>query len=166
MIAITFRDFFLEKYDEPDDGFSIYVLRDGKTVLYVGMTNVSVYTRWFGYGGHMRVVPSKKGTSFPISGGGTVGDKIEINYPESADWTIELWTTNECIEFLSKLEDVSFLRSVKARETEYTEGMMIKHLKPLYNSMLSSGGSDLPRTEKERMEEEKMKKAYREIFDK
>lgn len=163
MIAITFRDFYNERYNEPDDGYSIYVIKDGETALYVGMSRVSVYGRWFGFGGHM--MHGKGG--YPVAVSDTISQRIETNYPESADWIIELWTVSDCIEFLSLYQDVALLHRMKQRQTENVEAAMIKQLKPLYNAKLSgSNGYHLPRTEKERVEFKEMTDAYNKIFNK
>src|SRR5690349_18734117 len=163
MIALTFRDFYNEKFERKP--YSLYLVRDGDVVLYIGISSDYLWNRWFGGGfSHMRLVPTGKGKSVPMSNGSTIANKIEVNYPESAYWTIELWINDDCIEHLSKFEDVSFLIACKPRKTEEIEASMIHHFKPLYNGTHNRGGSDLTPTKKERAQKEEDRKAYGKIF--
>ena len=52
MIELRFEEFHEQDYE--DRGYCLYVMKNGLgTVLYVGISTVSVWYRWFGWGGHM-----------------------------------------------------------------------------------------------------------------
>ena len=52
MIELRFEDFHEQKYGKK--AFRLYVVKNGfGDVLYVGISAVNVWKRWFGWGGHM-----------------------------------------------------------------------------------------------------------------
>lgn len=47
MIEISFWDFHERKYDEKD--YCLYVMKNGfGGILYIGITEVDIWSRWFG----------------------------------------------------------------------------------------------------------------------
>ncbi len=95
MIEISFWDFHEQKYEEKD--YCLYVMKNGLgDVLYIGISVVGVWGRWFGWGGHMiwdgniilgeSVIGKKNNTTFPILCNGTFNYglfKIASNFLES-----------------------------------------------------------------------------------
>jgi hypothetical protein len=75
VIELRFEDFHEQNYE--DKGFCLYVLKNGLgDVLYVGISAVDVWSRWFGWGGHM-LWDGKV-----IYGESSIGIKIENHLPE------------------------------------------------------------------------------------
>jgi hypothetical protein len=95
MIELTFWNFHEQKYDEKNYG--LYVMKNGfGGVLYVGISTVDIWSRWFAWGGHMTW------NGNVIYGESTVGEKIEKHIPDSLSWKIQLWTLEDCFEFCEK----------------------------------------------------------------
>jgi hypothetical protein len=159
VIAITFYDFYHRNYKKGN--FSLYVLRDGKTVLYVGISKVDIWDRWFGnLTPHMEVFKTEKHQVF--RGNTRAGRSVAENYPESIKWTVELWTVDDCKEYLLSFGvDKTYLSDLLSVERE-----MIRQRKPLYNVQNSVGGSDMPRTKKEKELFRKQAEIYNSIFNK
>ncbi len=58
MIELTFWNFHEQKYDEKNYG--LYVMKNGfGGVLYVGISTVDIWSRWFAWSGHMTWVRNK-----------------------------------------------------------------------------------------------------------
>ena len=134
-------------------------------VLYVGISTVDVWSRWFSSVGHM----PWSGTM--LYGTSTIGEKIVNHLPDSWDWKMQLWTLEDCLEFCEhaptdpkiKMAIVGYsetLREVEAR--------MIKKLSPALNRHLNlTPGRDIaPKSEKELKWERYVDQAYDEIFNK
>ena len=52
MIEIDFESFHNQDYAE--EGYSLYVIKNGLgNVLYVGISHLSIWERWFGWNGHI-----------------------------------------------------------------------------------------------------------------
>ena len=52
MIELHFADFHDQNYE--DNGFCLYVTKNGlDDILYIGISTVDVWVRWFGWGGHV-----------------------------------------------------------------------------------------------------------------
>ncbi len=52
MIEMTFREFHQHRYR--DENYQLYVMKNGSgDVLYVGISTMNIWNRWFGWGGHM-----------------------------------------------------------------------------------------------------------------
>ena len=157
MISITFRDFYKQNYRD-DFKYSLYLVRDAETILYIGIARAGIWSRWFSQrSSHMAFYKN-----IPVSYGDSreIGRKIELNYPESLEWVIELWTEKDCHKFLSKQGKRYYKDLLNA------ERCMIEHFKPLYNIQHNIGGSTIPRTDKEKEDFRRIGEAYNEIFNK
>lgn len=156
MIEISFWDFHEQKYEEKD--YCLYVMKNGLgDVLYIGISDVGVWGRWFGWGGHMMWDGNI------IYGQSSIGTKIENHLPDSLNWNIQLWTLQDCIEFLG-----DFISSHVQHTIQDIEPLMIKKLSPALNRTYNykPGKDTTPKSEKEIALEKRIDKAYDEIFNK
>lgn len=156
MIEISFLDFHKQNYIDKD--YRLYVMKNGLgDILYIGISNQSIWGRWFGWGGHMMW------DGHVIYGESSIGEKIEYHLPDSLHWNIQLWSLQDCIEFLEELI---------APHVEHTiqdiEPLMIKKLSPALNRTYNytPGKDTTPKSEKEIALEKRVDKAYDEIFNK
>jgi hypothetical protein len=117
MYTLQFKE-FLNPDKFPHDNITLYILRDGKKVLYVGISKANVWNRWFGSFGRMHK---------NIYGEWITSDSISIhivgNMPKSLDFEIDLWTLDESIIFLGS----------KSGDLESVENEMIVALLPQFN---------------------------------
>lgn len=156
MIELNFIQFHEQQYHE--DGYELYVLINGLgNVLYIGISSVDIWERWFGWGGHMmwdREV---------IYGESPIGVKIENHLPDSLMWKIQLWTLKDCLKFCKS--------ELPGNDTEITikdmEPIMIRKLSPALNGThnMTPGKDTTPKSRKEREMEQKADIAYDEIFN-
>lgn len=157
MIELTLSDFHEQNYED-NEGYCLYVVRNNlDDVLYVGVSDVDVWGRWFGWGGHMMW------DGGVIYGESVVGTKIENNLPDSLSWKIQLWTLKDCIDFLGKSIPPHNARTVKS-----IEPLMIRRLSPALNVTYNynPGKDTTPKSEKEMTLEKRADQAYDEIFNK
>lgn len=157
MIELRFEDFHEQNYE--DKGFCLYVLKNGLgDVLYVGISAVDVWSRWFGWGGHM-LWDGKV-----IYGESSIGIKIENHLPESLNWKIQLWTLKDCIE-VCRTELSYEISKVTIHDIE---PIIIRKLSPALNATynLNPGKDTTPKSQKEIELERKADELYREIFNK
>jgi hypothetical protein len=103
MISMTFREFYdigddvLERYDDEP---TIYVVRDGRDILYVGKSTVGIYNRWFDErGSHMYYWGTRSDQDI-FGGRSFIGREIASKLPNSYEWYFDLWTTEEALNFL------------------------------------------------------------------
>jgi hypothetical protein len=157
MIELGLEDFHEHNYE--DAGFCLYVMKNGlDEVLYIGISTVDVWDRWFGWGGHMTW------DGKVIYGESPIAVRIENHLPESLHWKIQLWTLKDCIEFCSK--------ELPEHTTEITihniEPIMIRKLSPVLNATynLNPREDATFKSKKEVDRQEFLDKAYREIFNK
>lgn len=163
MISLTFRDFYDCRYE--DGEYDLYVLRDKDAVLYVGISRENVHDRWFGGGfSHMNTVAW---SDYPVSSTDLIGERVYINYPESLEWTMELWSVNDCVEYIG--ENTGVPKGVLSKNLSVIESEMIRILTPLYNRTMNRKRNLEPRTraEKERhdLREKKLDSIYDSIFN-
>jgi hypothetical protein len=157
MIELRFDDFHKQNYE--DKGYRLYVIKNELgDVLYIGISTVDVWKRWFGWGGHMTWDRNV------IFGESPIGIKIENHLPDSLSWTIQLWTLEDCIHFCGN-ELPSIVSETGIREIE---PIMIRKLSPALNHTynLTNGKDTTPINEKEKQLLKKADDAYRDIFDK
>ena len=157
MIELRFEDFHEQKYGEK--AFRLYVVKNGfGDVLYVGISAVNVWKRWFGWGGHMTWDGNV------IYGESAVGVKIENHLPDSLDWMIQLWTLDDCIKFC--VQELS--GSASEITIKDVEPIMVRKLSPALNRTynLTAGKDSTPMSQKEMDLAKKTDAAYRDIFDK
>ncbi len=156
MIELALYDFHKQNYE--DNGYCLYVVKNGlDDILYIGISDVDVWGRWFGWGGHMMWDGNV------IYGESAVGTKIENNLPDSLSWKIQLWTLNDCVDFLGKAIPPHNARTVKS-----IEPLMIRRLSPALNATYNYNPrkDTTPKSEKEMTLEKRADQAYDEIFNK
>jgi hypothetical protein len=136
MISMDFKTFLernfksFEVYDDGyDEGYDyeLYVVKNSVNILYIGISQVGIWGRWFGHFGRMQ--RSYDGLWNPTD---SVSQEIVENLPASLDWTIELWTVKDLSLFF---EDNNPLRLSNPRAIKYYEPRMIQKLKPTLNSI-------------------------------
>ena len=157
MIEVSFDDFHKQNYE--DNGFCLYVIKNGlDDILYIGISTLNIWKRWFGWGGHMTWDGNV------IFGESYIGTKIENHLPDSLNWVIQLWTLSDCIKFCST-ELSGTISEITIHEIE---PIMIQKLSPALNRIynLTPGKDATPKSRKEEELERKIKTAYRDIFDK
>jgi hypothetical protein len=150
MKRLTLTDFYAGNFT--DRGYSLYIVKDadGK-VMYIGISAVSIWSRWFGGGtSHMGV-----GSHGEVYGKSTIGEVIERRFPDSWNWMIELWTVQDCRKFLDRELAGQNVSAMTIRELE---PYMIEKLAPLYN-VLHNG-----ETHEDPLLTPKLDEAYRKIF--
>lgn len=157
MIELRFEDFHEHNYE--DKAFCLYVMKNGLSdILYVGISTIDVWERWFSWGGHMTW------DGKVIYGESPIAIKIENHLPDSLHWKIQLWTLKDCLAFCR--------RELPEDTAEITihdmEPIMIRKLSPALNATynLNPGEDTTPKSKKEAEREALMDKLYKEIFDK
>jgi hypothetical protein len=159
MIEISFKDFYEYKYQDPvDNFFELYVMKNGfDDVLYIGISNQNIWNRWFGWNGHITF------SNKFIGGESSVGRKIVDHLPDSWDWRIQLWTLEDCASFCKDI-----LPSASNYPIQFLELLMIKKLSPVLNNNynLNPGIDHMPKSEKEKIREAELDKAYKDVFEK
>ena len=150
MKKLKFFEFYQGEFE--DIGYELYFLRDNDDeAMYIGISRISVWHRWFGgAGSHMSVGENKN----EIYGTSYVGQVIERRFPNSWDWEIELWTREDCLKILEK--DLVG-RDYSNISIQTIEPLMITKFKPLYNVM-HGGYHEDPLTSK------RLDDAYRKLF--
>lgn len=157
MIEITFEQFHNQEYvdvqevDPPD--YQLYVVKNGLgEVLYVGISKVDIWERWFGgAAGHMQV--GSDGQPYGLS---RIGKVIERRLPAAWSWKIELWTEKDCRDFL--MRETNF-GDHNTGTIETLEPLMIQRMEPLYNVSHGGGQHEDPLISK------KLDDAHRKLFD-
>ena len=157
MIELSFLEFHEQQY--PAQPYCLYVVKNAsEDVLYVGISVINIWERWFGWGGHMMW------DGKVIYGESPIGAKIENHLPDSLSWKFQLWTLEDCLEFCRKELPSDF--------SEITihgiEPIMIRKLSPALNLTynLAPGKDTTPKSKKEKDLEEGTDTAYDEIFNK
>ena len=126
MVRLRFETFMSGEYDNKDEAHELYVLKNESRVLYVGISIWNLWDRWFG-GISSHLVRNYYGEWFGTS---DVGRAVIENMPASNDWIMELWTLQDCIDFLdSRFEGANH----SALTIKYIEPFMIRKLKPSFN---------------------------------
>lgn len=157
MIELRFENFYEQNYK--DEGFCLYVVKNGLgDILYVGISTADVWSRWFGWGGHMMW------DGKIIYGESPIGVKIENHLPDSLSWKIQLWTLTDCKEFCRR----ELPHDTSTVTIQEIEPLMIKKLSPALNATynLTPGKDTTPRSQKEKELEQKADAAYHDIFNK
>lgn len=118
------------EYDIENDvaiGCRLYLVRDGDVIFYVGQSG-SPLDRLQEHLGK-----ASRSYNHPSS----LGRLIIDNHPDSDDWTYELYTPEDCIQFMEK---VPFKCTVNKAEIA-----LIQHFSPALNVMLNNNPGNLPR---------------------
>lgn len=121
MITLTFEQFMKGDYDNRGEFHELYVLKGEGCVLYVGISTVGIWQRWFDYPNSHIALYGSKGMNYRSA----AGEAVVKCLPESLNWSIELWTQQDCLKFLDN-QDLHDLRSI--------EGWMIDRLRPALNT--------------------------------
>jgi hypothetical protein len=150
MKSLKISDFYTGLF--VDEGYELYLVKDIEGLLmYIGISRDSVWHRWFGGGpSHMDANPEGK-----VYGKSYFGEVIERRFPHSWNWTIELWTKEEC---LSVCKDNFSGRDPAKITIESIEPYMIAKLEPLYNVTHGGGHHEDPLTT------EKLDSLYKDLF--
>jgi len=150
MKIVMFSEFYKGEFD--DIGYELYFVRDSDSkAMYIGISRNSIWHRWFGGGAsHMDMNANQR-----LFGTSTIGQIIEKRFPASWDWTIELWTKEDCIKVLA--EEIEG-KNTDRINIESLEPFMINKFEPLYNVMHGGGKHEDPLTTR------KLDDAYRKLF--
>jgi hypothetical protein len=155
MVEIDFETFHNQDFVE--EGYDLYVMKNGfGDTLYVGISKQSIWTRWFGWNGHILWSEDL------IEGTTAVGRKIVDHLPDSLQWKIQLWTLEDCVTFCKDVLPTSSFSGI-----EFAEPYMIQKLSPILNGSYNlQPGRDTTPTSKREIEREKfLDEMYRKIFD-
>ncbi len=157
MIELSFKEFHDQNYEDKD--YCLYVMKNELgDVLYAGISIVDVWSRWFGWGGHM----TWDGNI--IYGESPIGAKIENNLPNSLNWNIQLWTLKDCLVFCRDELPIA----ASGITIHDVEPIMIQKLSPVLNATynLTPGKDTTSKSQKEKDLEKNADSAYRKIFNK
>jgi hypothetical protein len=155
MIEINFEIFRNQDYVE--EGYSLYAMKNGLgDVLYVGISHLSIWERWFGWSGHILWVDNV------IEGHSPVGEKIVDHLPNTLKWKIQLWTLEDCVAFCGAI-----LPTTRIPNIDFIEPYMIQKLSPILNGSynLRPGKDTTPKSKKEIEREKLLDEAYKKIFE-
>jgi hypothetical protein len=156
MIEIEFESFHNQDFVE--EGYALYVMKNGLgDALYVGISQQSIWTRWFAWNGHILW------SANAIEGNSAVGRKIVDHLPESLRWKIQLWTLEDCVAFCRDVLPSSNIPSI-----DFIEPYMIQKLSPILNGSYNlQPGKDTTLKSKTEIERQRvLDEMYRKIFDK
>jgi hypothetical protein len=150
MKTLLFSEFYKGNYDEV--GYELYLVRDTENnVMYVGISRDSVWHRWFD-GGTSHMDSDANGNLY---GKSYIGEVIERRFPTSWEWTIELWTKEDCLKICGERIKGRNLHSISI---ESLEPYMIHKFEPLYNIAHGGGRHEDP------LITNKLDKLYKDIF--
>jgi len=126
MIRLKFSDFMSGQYDDKDEYHQLYIVHDSNKILYIGKSEIGIWNRWF-TGNLCHIQNNIYGELFGTS---PAGSMICRNQPASLDWIIELWTIEDCIQFL---QNELIGKNVEQIRIGYFEHLMISKLQPSLN---------------------------------
>jgi len=143
MLTLTFAE-FAEGSKFPDDfgrNYRLYVVRKGKNILYVGISEDHIWNRWFGGGtSHMWFAQKYSGTLEGGSwqGNSRIGIEIQHNFPKSNKWLFDFWTLKEALDFMKtdyiyNEEYNAFIIGIHRLSIKDVEPEMINFLSPKFN---------------------------------
>jgi hypothetical protein len=148
MLKMTLKKFFESDIDEGNH--ELYILKQSRRVLYIGISERGVWNRWFGFRGP-HIGRNLWGEMFPNS---PAGRAVIENFPKSWKWQFELWTVEDCVKFLAIPHNDRFT-------IHHVERLMIEKLKPSLNVTYANyhaDTSDLFDTS------DQQKKAHRDLY--
>lgn len=121
-----FPDYCTEKMpNSAECHFTVYVVRDGDEVFYVGKSDDDCFTRLRTHLGHD--FRGQRSVS-------NLGEFIMRNLPESRHWIVELYTNEDTKRVIPKRMYEGFFQW----PTDYAEMAMIQTLKPCLNVKLNT----------------------------
>jgi hypothetical protein len=95
MYTLSFRK-FTDPGNFPNDNVKLYVVRDRRDFLYIGVSKKNVWGRWFNQSrGRMRKDVYGNWVTHDA-----IGAYIARNLPGSLKWQVDLWRIDECADFL------------------------------------------------------------------
>jgi len=123
-IFTFFPDYCTDSAKIAERRFTIYVVRDGDVVFYVGKSDDDCFARLrshlgFEFRGHRSL--------------SALGGLITRNLPESRMWCVNLYTNEETKKIVPK----RFYEDLVRWPTKYAEEAMIQTLEPCLNVMLN-----------------------------
>lgn len=97
MLTLTFTE-FAEGSKFPDFvDFSLYVVRNDNSILYIGISQSNIWNRWFSAGYcHMRQTEYGE-----WHGNSLIGQEIVSHLPQSEKWEFDFWSLKEALDFMS-----------------------------------------------------------------
>jgi hypothetical protein len=109
--------------DAEEGQATVYVVRDGETVLYVGKATAGIRERWL----------CSRSPHISVNGFGwhaysSIGWTITEHLPQSRCWQIDLYTAEECQEIIKR-----HFPYCDHRSTNYAELALIQELRPRLN---------------------------------
>jgi hypothetical protein len=124
--------------DCPENCF--YVVRNETEILYIGISKIGVYNRWFGGQN-----PHIKFRFEEIYGTSTIGKYIIDNFPDSKKWLIDQFSEIECLDYLCKpyiLDENNritindfYTGNSRFIDMRYLEEILIGKFNPKFNTM-------------------------------
>jgi hypothetical protein len=126
MFSLKLSEFLAGGLPDQDD-YGLYIVKSDET-LYVGFSGGSVFNRWFaGRSPHIAI-----GQGGALLGQTLIGQHIVDHLPESFDWTIEILTLGDCVEFCDdEITRLGFRKDLL--ELQDAEKLMIRKLAPRFN---------------------------------
>ncbi len=95
MYTLQFND-FMDADKFPSGNLVLYVVRNKSNILYVGISKSGIWNRWFGSRGRLT-----KNIYDEWLYTDSISSFIVKNMPQSLKYSIDLWTIEECRDFLS-----------------------------------------------------------------
>lgn len=124
--------------DYPENCF--YVVRNDIEILYIGISTIGVFNRWFGGQN-----PHIKFRFEEIYGTSTIGKHIIDNFPSSKKWLIDQFSEVDCLQFLNKeylidkdkriTIDDFYTGMSRFVDMRYLEEILIGRFNPKFNTM-------------------------------
>jgi len=155
MITLKLSEFRDGHYDDEKEFYKLYILKNSDEVLYIGISKMNVYNRWFGGGGRSHLSLNIYGQWF---GSTPIGNYVLSHAPQSDDWIIELWTLEDGLaHFEKELQDQHFC--LDRTDIEVIERMMIWESHPLLNTTHNKPTVFIPQNS-----EEDLQRAHRKVY--
>lgn len=152
MYKIKFSKFMNGRYPENwDYSTELYIIRNSKKVLYIGISRQGIWNRWFG-NCRSHIFRNGYGEYLPNS---HIAKLILNSMPNSNDWTIEFWTRRDCAAIIG-IEDKPYDEML-----EYYEEELIMLLQPTENTLNANYHKRIDA----KIYPDELREAHREIFD-
>lgn len=127
-------------------GYTLYLVRDGETVFYIGKSMEPLHRLQYHLGRTWNEVYS------------ALGECIVANAPASYEWTVELWKPEECVEFVrerylfisSQMADMVTETFTRTLDRDIAEEALIYRFRPCLNKDGNLHPTPLPEQYKRR----------------
>jgi hypothetical protein len=135
MVSATIRE-ILDGYETPDidKPFCIYVVKNGDDIFYVGQSRVGVEYRFLSHLGK-----GDPRSPYPDH----LGNIIIDNMPDSANWTVEFMTMQDCAEYIRKW--FPHYHDQTRWDVDNAEQALIHEFEPYCNVMHRRKANPLPK---------------------